>query len=181
MCVCSVIKFIFLTTSFQIGLSVELPDYQEYDMSILDPEEWPDLVPLLGRILLVSGPSLLFSQRHHVVYHRQNKVNCVAAKRTHEQVEGMILKYPPRQKEFFFLIFGANVILDNSIFSPNCNLTVSRNSNGIKIESNDKDVPNEFGRKFNLMNIWWEVAVAGGKQIQASPTKKKADMSALLD
>ena len=68
-------------------------------MSLPDPEEWPDLLPLFGRVLMVTGPSLPFSQRHHVVYHRQEKVNCDAAKRAHEQVEGMIKKYSSRQEK----------------------------------------------------------------------------------
>lgn len=165
----------------QIAVSVELPDYQQYDMCIPDPEEWPDLVPLLGRILMVTAPSLPFSQRNHLVYHRQGKVDCEATKRSHEQTEALLAKHLTRNKEFFFLVFGPDVVLDNSIFSPNCNLTVNRKANGIKIDENDKDVQNEFGRKFNLMNIWWEIAVAGGERVRASPIKKKADTSALLD
>ena len=78
-------------------------------------------------------------------------------------------------------MFDESVALDNSIFSPNCNLTVTRNSNGIKIENGDKDVPNEFGRKYNLMDVWWQIAVAGGERIRASPEKKKTDVATLLD
>lgn len=164
----------------KIHLSQEIPDFKSHELFVPDPREWQNLVPLLGRVLVCAGPSLPFSQQHWKLFHRQGKVNCPTTQRAHEKLDAEIKADPSRKTGYSVLVFPEGTCLDNSILSTN-NFDVVRYANGMKVDPEDPDVVNEFGRKINLMNTWWQIAEAGGERIRADPVKQKVDASALLD
>lgn len=166
--------------AMQIRIACELPDMMGFTMSVPDVREWPNVGPLMGRILVVKGPSLAFSHRHNKLHHRKNKVNCEKTKEVHEKEEANIKKNPAREVEYHFIVFPPEVILDNSILSSN-NFDVKASQNGVKMEAQDPEVDNTLKRDLNFMSVWWQIAEAGGVLAASSLAKAPMDLAALLD
>ena len=127
---------------------------------------------------MVQGPSLTFAQNNPELYHRKKKVDCEAAKRAHEKIQGQLEADSTRALSYYLLVFPPNTLLDNSIFSSN-NFDVKENTNGMKMLAAEEG--NEFNIDVTFMAIWWQIAKAGGDLTRAAGKKAKTTATDLFD
>jgi hypothetical protein len=162
---------------FHIRLSVDLPDYSAWEAFIPNPNMYPSLLPLYGRIIMFKGPSRPFWLQSFERYHEdKRKIDCKVTRKVHEKMDTAIEGDPERHHQYHLVVFKPGTSLDNSIFSDN-NTNVARNENSMKMES--KDLDNGFDKKIYGMGLWWRVAEAGGTRIRN--TNKKVNAKHLLD
>jgi hypothetical protein len=161
---------------FHIRLSTDLPDYKEWEAFIPNPQEYPSLIPLYGRIIMFKGPSRPFWLRSFHRYHLdKKKIDCEVTKKVHEKMDTAIEGDPERHHQYHLVVFKPGTSLDNSVFSSNN--SVDRNINSMKMETKDED--NDFGTKIYGMSLWWRVAEAGGTRIRN--TNGRVNARNLLD
>jgi hypothetical protein len=103
-------------------------DYKEYKMFVPGPYEFPNLLPLLGRVVVIKGPSLPYSFRSWHFYHCQKKISCEKTIAAHKKLDGQIGANLERQSHYHIIVFPEGVMLDNSILSAN-NFDVEVNTN----------------------------------------------------
>jgi hypothetical protein len=111
-------------------------DYKEYNMFVPGPYEFPNLLPLLGRVVVVKGPSLPYSFRSWHFYHRQKKISSEKTIAAHNKLDGQIGANLERQSHYHIIVFPEGVTLDNSIVSAN-NFDVEVNTNGTNLAATD--------------------------------------------
>jgi hypothetical protein len=150
---------------FFIRCTVDLPDFFEWEAFIPDPRDFPSLLPLYGRIIMIKGPSMPFWLRDDIQYHSdKRKIDCDATKKAHEKETTAREKAgESRLYSYHLLVFKPGTVLDNSIFSGN-NALVTRNELSQKMEDNDPK--NKFAKKVHGMTLWWRIAEAGGTKIR---------------
>jgi hypothetical protein len=155
-------------------------DYQEYKMFVPGPYESPHLLPLLGRVVVVKGPSLPYSFRSWHFYHRQRKISCEKTIAAHKKLDGQIGANRERQSHYRIIVFPEGVTLDNSILSEN-NFDVDVNTNGTNLAASDADFDNPTARKINCMALWWQIVDGVGEKAGKSPTSRTLDVADLMD
>jgi hypothetical protein len=155
-------------------------DYMEYKMFVPGPFEFPSLLPLLGRVVVVKGPSLPYSFRSGHFYHRQGKITCQKTAAAHKKLDGQIGANLERQSHYHIIVFPEGVTLDNSILSKN-NFDVDLNINGTNLGATDADFANATARKINSMAVWWQIVEGVGEKAGKSPTSQTLNVADLLD
>jgi hypothetical protein len=155
-------------------------DYAEYKMFVPGPYELPHLLPLLGRVVVVKGPSLPYSFRSWNFYHRQRKIPCEKTSAAHKKLDGQIAANLERQSHYHVIVFPEGITLDNSILSAN-NFDVEVNTNGTNLAAADTDFDNPTGRKINSMALWWQIVEGVGEKAGKSPTSQALDVADLMD
>jgi hypothetical protein len=160
---------------YHIRLSVDLPDFDGWEGFIPNPNEYPLLLPLFGRIVMFKAPSRAFWLRSHERYHEdKRKIDCVSTQKVHEKTDTAIEADLSRQFHHHLVVFAPGTVLDNSIFSNN-NTHVKRHQLSMKLDVQD----NDFGKLIYGMGLWWRISEAGGTRIRNASTK--VDASTLLD
>ncbi len=155
-------------------------DYTEYKMFVPGPYELPHLLPLLGRVVVVKGPSLPYSFRSWNFYHRQRNIPCEKTSSAHKKLDGQIGANPERQSHYHVIVFPEGVTLDNLILSAN-NFEVGVNTNGTNIAADDADFTNPTARKINYMALWWQIVEGVGEKAEKSNTSQAQDVADLMD
>jgi len=156
-------------------------DFSGYSMFIPHPNDFPHLSDLLGRVLMIKGPSLPFTFRSARFYHRQKKVKCNKTEEAHERLEGQMEAQSARAFKYHLIIFPPDVVLDNSILSDD-NFDVKKHLNGTFLADSDSEFANPLGRKLNFMAVWWQIVEGAGEKVGKSPvTGAHIDPSLLLD
>ena len=171
---------------FHIRLCIALPDIHEYKAFIPSSKEYPKLAPLIGRVVMVKGPSRPYWMTDAELYHDREKrakgVNCQVTKTAHEMTDTAIKWDLNRQTSFFLIVFQKGIILENYIFSDNStNLQMSKNGMQLapehpknpftKVDSETKK------KKFDVIGVcvWWRIGIAGGKRIGYGDAKEDLD------
>jgi hypothetical protein len=161
---------------FHIRLSIDLPDYSGWEAFIPNPNDYPSLLPLYGRIIMFKGPSRPFWLRDHTRYHADNKkIDCQVTRKAHEKAETAIKG--ERLFSYHLVVLKPGIVLDNSIFSNN-NENVKMYQLSMRMDDTEDD--NDFEKKIYGMAVWWKIAVAGGTRIRNAGRNKVAAKS-LLD
>jgi hypothetical protein len=155
-------------------------DYTEYKMFVPGPFDFPDLLPLLGRVVVVKGPSLPYSFRSCLFYHRQKKITCENTVAAHKKLEGQVGANLERQSHYHIIVFPEGITLDNSILSEN-NFDVELNTNGTFLADADTDFVNPTARKINFMALWWQIVEGVGEKAGKSPTSATLNVAQLMD
>jgi hypothetical protein len=155
-------------------------DYQQYKMFVPGPFDFPSLVPLLGRVVVLKGPSLPYSFRSWHFYHRQGKITCEDTIEAHKKLDGQIGANLERQSHYHIIVFPEDVTLDNSILSAN-NFDVDLKINGTNLGANDTEFTNVTNRKINFMAVWWQIVEGVGEKAGKSPTSRTLNVADLLD
>jgi hypothetical protein len=162
---------------FHIRCAVDLPDFLEWEAFIPDPRDFPSLLPLYGRIIMIRGPSMPFWLRDDSRYHSdKKKIDCIATKKAHEKETTARNKAgESRLYSYHLIVFKPGTVLDNSVFSSNNTLVINQLS--LKMEDNHPE--NKFAKKVHGMTLWWRIAEAGGTKIRNA--NSTIDATLLLD
>jgi hypothetical protein len=155
-------------------------DYKEYKMFVPGPYEFPNVLPLLGPVVVVKGPSLPYSFRSWHFYNRQKKISCEKIIAAHKKLDGQIGANLERQSHYHIIVFPEGVTLDNSILSAN-NFNVEVNTNGTNLAAADADFGNPTARKINSMALWWQIVEGVGEKAGKSPTSQTLNVADLMD
>jgi hypothetical protein len=149
-------------------------------MFVPGPYEFPCLLPLLGRVVVVKGPYLLYSFRSWHFYHRQKKISCEKTIAAYKKLDGQIGANLERQSHYHIIVFPEGVTLDNSILSAN-NFDMEVNTNGTNLAATDANFDNPTARKINYMALWWQIVEGVGENAGKSPTSQTLDVADLMD
>ena len=162
---------------FHVVIPVALPDMHRWEGIIPSKKEFPNLAPLLGRVIVIKCPSRDFWQRRATRHHHagKGKVDCPITKTQHEKTDTAIKGDPDRQTSCFVIVFRKSFLLDNCIFSGNTSaMTVSKN--GMKIESSHPDCPFKTnGDPVRGVCVWWRIGIDGGTKIRDVNVADTAD------
>jgi hypothetical protein len=101
---------------FHIRISIALPDMNAWKAFIPTSKEFPNLAPLIGRAVMVKGPSRSYWMSNAGMYNQQ-KGGCQITKNALEKTDAVIKADPSRQMSFYLIVFPKGIILDNYIFS----------------------------------------------------------------
>jgi hypothetical protein len=149
-------------------------------MFVPGPYEFPNLLPLLGRVVVVKGPSLPYSFRPWHFYNRQKKISCEKTIAAHKKLDGQIGANLECQSHYHIIVFPEGVMLDNSILSAN-NFNVEVNTNGANLAATDADFDTPTARKINSMALWWQIVKGVGEKAGKSPTSQTLNVTDLMD
>jgi hypothetical protein len=158
---------------FHIRMAVASPDMNDWKAFIPSSKEFPKLASLIGRAVVVKGPSRNYWMTDAEMYHQ--KAECQVTKTAHEKTDTAIEADPDRQKSFYLLVFDKRLILDNYIFSGN-NTSLQAWKNGMKLEPKHPRYP-FTKKKLDVigMCLWWRIGIAGGTRIRNCKAKENAD------
>ena len=87
----------FKYNGYHIRLSIDLPDYDAYEMFFPDYNEFPMLRELHGRAVIVKGPSRSYWFRGIEKYYRQDKITCQNTRDAHEKHDSAVVDNPIRE------------------------------------------------------------------------------------
>jgi hypothetical protein len=105
----------YFHTAYHIRMSIPLPDYLWWEAFIPDPREFPSLLKLYGRIIMLRGPSRAFWLRDAARYHKDTeKIDCPKTKQRHEKIDTAIENDPSRKYSYHLLVFPQGVVLVRS-------------------------------------------------------------------
>jgi hypothetical protein len=160
---------------FHIRMAVALPDMNAWKAFIPSSKEFPKLASLIGRAVMVKGPSRNYWMSNAGLYH-QKGVDCQVTKTAHEKTDTAIKEDPNRQTSFFLIVFHKGLILDNYIFSGN-NTVLKMWKNGMKLEPDHANNPFSKKKKIDVigMCVWWRIGAAGGTRIRDGEAEEDAD------
>jgi hypothetical protein len=165
---------------FHIRMSVAAPDMNAWKAFIPSAKEFPKLAALIGRAVMVKGPSRSFWMRDAAIYHKKG-VDCPVTKTAHEKTDTAIKEDPSRQTSFFLIVFHKDIVLDNYIFSGNDTI-LKMNKNGMKLDHGHE--ANPFKKKLKEVIgtcVWWRIGIAGGTRIRDAEAPESEDADALFD
>jgi hypothetical protein len=151
-----------LYKGYHISVDSGVPDFDKYDASIpsnTNPE-------LMNRVVLIKGPSQSSWTRSEEY---SKMITCVATQQAHEAVQLEIKSDPHRQFSHWLLVFPEHVALDNTTFSKHPS-KVKPEFNSMTIEEDD----NPSGETLRGLAVYWSIAEAGGRQIEADDAKPSA-------
>jgi hypothetical protein len=166
----------YFHTAYHIRMSIPLPDYLWWEAFVPDPREFPSLLKLYGRVIMLRGPSRAFWLWDAARCHMDTaKFDCPKTKQRHDKTDTAIENDPSRKYSYHLLVFPQGVVLDNSIFSDN-NTQITRHQLAHKLEADD--VENKFRQVIWGMNVYWRIAEVGGIRIRKE--EDTIDAGALL-
>ena len=157
---------------FNIRMAIAPPDMDNWKASIPSLKEFPKLASVLGRVIVVKGPSRSYWLTDAAMYHRKG-VPCQVTKSAHESADTEIKEDPIRQTAFFLIVFQKGIILDNYIFSSNSTV-LHMSKNAMLLEPEHPKNPftkvdeETKKKKFDVIGVcvWWRIGIAGGKRIR---------------
>jgi hypothetical protein len=159
---------------FHIRMAVASPDMNAWQAFIPSSKEFPKLASLIGRAVMVKGPSRNYWMSDAEMYHKKG-IDCQVTKTAHEKTDTAIKADPNRQTSFFFIVFHKGLILDNYIFSGNSTI-LQMWKNGMKLDPDHASNPFKT-KKLDVigMCVWWRVGTAGGTRIRDGKAEEDAD------
>ena len=153
-----------LRSGFHISVDSGVPDYDKFDASIPPiPTDYPEWI---NRVVQVKGPSQS-SWIRSTVYLKS--IACVATQQAHEATQLEIESDPDRQFSHWLLVFPENIALDNKTFSGHPEKVLPE-FNCMTLEEKET----ESGEKLHGCVVYWAIAEAGGRQIEADRAKPSA-------
>jgi hypothetical protein len=81
-------------------------------------KEFPKLAPLIGRAVMVKGPSRSYWMSDTEMYNQQ-KGDCLITKNAHKKTDTAIKMDPSCQTSFYLIVFLKGIMMENYIFSGN--------------------------------------------------------------
>jgi hypothetical protein len=158
---------------FHIRISIALPDMNAWKAFIPTSKEFPKLAPLIGRVVMVKGPSRSYWMSDAEVNHRRGE--CEITMKAHQKTDTAIEADPNRQRSFYLIVFQKGIILENYIFSGN-NSVLQMSKNGMKL---GPDHARYLFKKKKLdvigMCLEWVIGIAGGTRIRNDEEEEDAD------
>jgi hypothetical protein len=141
-------------------------------------KKFPKLAPLIGRVVLVKGPSRNFWLSNADIYY--DDTECQITKLAHVMTNTAIKLDPNRQSCFYLIVFQKGIILDNFIFSGN-NDILQMYTNGMKVGPEHRRYPVKKKKKMEVigMSLWWRIGIARGTIIPDG--KEEADAADFFD
>jgi hypothetical protein len=137
-------------------------------------KEFPKLAPLIGRAIMVKGPSRSYWMSDIGMYNQQ-KGDCQITKNALEKTDTAIKANPSCQKSFYLIVFLKGIMLDNYIFSSNDN-DLEMWKHGMKLGPNHARYPFKK-KKMDVvgMCLWWRIGIAAGTPICNGEAKEYAN------